>query len=241
MSVLGRIVAHDDPAAAERIAAHAPLVRRIARHVHARVGHAARIEVEDLIQTGMIALVEAAHHYEDRGHAFATYASIRIRGAMIDQLRRDATMCRSALANRRQIVAHGQRLAQQLGRSATPAEMAVALGMTLSDYRTAFDSAVPVREQSLDGIYSDHLMGFADQEEAADDRVARAQQGAALAAAIAALPAREGQILQMFFVDECGLDEIGSILGIGAARVCQIKKAALAKVRAMLAERELDV
>src|SRR5688572_24063096 len=80
---------------------HMPLVRKIAWHVHGSVASA--IEVEDLIQIGMIALVEAANGYVDQGHAFATYASMRIRGAMIDQLRRQATLCRSAIARRREL------------------------------------------------------------------------------------------------------------------------------------------
>ena len=80
-----------------------PLVRKIAWHVHARVASA--IEVEDLIQIGTIALIEAARTYEDRGHAFSTYASMRIRGAMIDHLRREARIARSAMQRRRQVEA----------------------------------------------------------------------------------------------------------------------------------------
>jgi RNA polymerase sigma factor (sigma-70 family) len=80
---------------------HMQLVRKIAWHVHARVASA--IEIEDLVQIGMIALVEAANGYEDRGHAFGTYATMRIRGAMIDHLRKNASICRSAMARRREM------------------------------------------------------------------------------------------------------------------------------------------
>lgn len=85
----------------ELVKTHMPLVRKIAWHVHGRVSSA--IEVADLVQIGMIALVEAAAAYEDRGHAFATYASMRIRGAMIDQLRRMVGTARSAIGHRRAI------------------------------------------------------------------------------------------------------------------------------------------
>jgi len=79
------------PAPETLVRAHMPLVRKIAWHVHVRVSSA--IDIEDLVQIGMVALVEAANSYEDRGHAFSTYASMRIRGNMIDHLRRAATMC----------------------------------------------------------------------------------------------------------------------------------------------------
>ncbi|MEY4269854.1 MAG: hypothetical protein RLZZ58_1070 [Pseudomonadota bacterium] len=234
MSFTARISADRDPAIADRIESHLPLVRRIAWHVHGRVAGAARIEVEDLIQTGMIALVEAAQNYEDRGHAFATYAGMRVRGAMIDQLRRDATICRSAMARRKELAARAQRLTLELGHPPDAADMAASMGIHIADYHQLVAAADQVREQSIDEVYSDQSMWFADVEEAADDRLARAQLSDALAAAITRLPAREGQILQMYFVDECNLDEIGAILGVGAARVCQIKKVALDKVRAML-------
>ena len=80
----------------ELVRAHMQLVRKIAWHVHGRVASA--IDVEDLAQIGMVALVEAANSFEDRGHAFATYATLRIRGAMIDHLRKHATLCRAAMA-----------------------------------------------------------------------------------------------------------------------------------------------
>src|SRR5436190_21130642 len=95
---------------------HMPLVRRIAWHVHARVASA--IDVEDLAQIGMVALVEAANSFEDRGHAFATYATLRIRGAMIDHLRRHASLCRAAMARRRKLASVRERLENRLGRAA---------------------------------------------------------------------------------------------------------------------------
>src|SRR6202008_1908542 len=89
--VFGRRPAQKDVQALIR--QHMPLVKKIAWHVHGRVASA--IDVEDLAQIGMVALVEAANAFEDRGHAFATYASMRIRGAMIDKLRAQANICRS--------------------------------------------------------------------------------------------------------------------------------------------------
>ncbi len=98
---------------------HMQLVRKIAWHVHARVASA--IEIEDLVQIGRIALVEAANGYEDRGHAFGTYATMRIRGAMIDHLRKNASICRSAMAlpgcTSRPDISSGQRARRRSSRS----------------------------------------------------------------------------------------------------------------------------
>jgi len=214
--------------------AHMPLVRKIAWHVHGRVSTA--IEVEDLIQIGMIALVEAANGYEDRGHAFATYATMRIRGAMIDHLRRQATLCRSAMARRRDFAAARAKLEQRLGREASEAELAVDLGLDPAEFRRQLDETQAVRHESIDEVYSEHSMWFADLGEGAEQVLEREGLQEALAGAIGQLPEREAMVLQLYFVEEMNLEEIGLTLGIGAARVCQIKKAALAKVRGLLSD-----
>lgn len=216
------------------VRAHMPLVRRIAWHVHARVASA--IEVEDLAQIGMVALVEAAHGFEDRGHAFATYATIRIRGAMIDHLRRQATICRAAIQRRRELAQVRVQLENRLGRGASEAEMAEEMGLAGADYRTLVDDSQAVQQDSIDEIYSDHSMWFADREERADDAIDRERLQDAIAAVIATLPEREAMVLQLYFVEEMNLEEIGQTLGVGAARICQIKKAALDRVRVMLSD-----
>lgn len=214
--------------------AHMPLVRKIAWHVHGRVSTA--IEVEDLIQIGMVALVEAANGYQDRGHAFSTYATMRIRGAMIDHLRRHATLCRSAMARRRELADVQKRLQGRFGRAPTEAEMAEEMGLAAAAYRELVDQSQAVHHDSLDDMYSDHSMWFADIEERADEALEREGLKAAIASGIRDLPEREAIVLQLYFVEEMNLEEIGLTLGIGAARVCQIKKAALDKLRHMLAD-----
>ena len=213
---------------------HMQLVRKIAWHVHARV--ASTIEIEDLVQIGMIALVEAANGYEDRGHAFATYATMRIRGAMIDHLRKSASICRSAMVRRREIAAARDRLENTLGRAPTDAEMAEGMGLDAAAYRELVDDTQSARHESLDEVYSDHSMWFADVEERADEALERDGIKQAIAAGIRTLPERDAMVLQLYFVEEMNLDEIGQTLGVGAARICQIKKAALDKLRRSLGE-----
>lgn len=214
--------------------AHMPLVRKIAWHVHGRVSSA--VDIEDLIQTGMVALVEAANSYQDRGFAFATYATMRIRGAMIDMLRRHATICRSAMAKRRELSVMRQKLEGLLGRTPSDAEMASAMRLDPGAYRQLIDSSMAVTHESIDEIYSDHSMWFADVEDRVDETIERDELKEALAARIGELPEREALVLQLYFVEEMNLDEIGQTLGVGAARVCQIKKAALNRLRDELSD-----
>jgi len=212
---------------------HMPMVRRIAWHVHGRVSSA--MDVEDLIQTGMIALIEAARSYEDRGHAFSTYATMRIRGAMIDALRKGAAQCRSAMSKRRAIESARTRFEQTHGRVPVDAEIADAMGTDLATYQADAEAARSVRYESLDDMYSDHSMWFADISERADDAIEREQLRTLISEAIGQLPEREAMVLQLYFVEEMNLDEIGAVLAVGAARVCQIKKAGLDKLRKLIA------
>ena len=213
---------------------HMSLVRKIAWHVHGRVASA--IDVEDLVQIGMIALVEAANGFEDRGHAFATYATLRIRGAMIDHLRRHASICRATMRRRRELAAVRQKLEARLGRAAEEADMAEEMGLDAADYRELVDASQAVHHESIDEIYSDQSMWFADLEDQADEALDRERLKGAIAAAIGGLPERDAMVLQLYFVEEMNLEEIGQTLGVGAARICQIKKAALDKLRGTLSD-----
>ncbi len=224
----------DTANAPQLIEAHSALVRRIAWYVHSRMSTA--IEVEDLIQIGLIALVEAAQNFEDRGLAFAPYAQTRIRGAMIDALRRDARMGRAGMANRRYLAGIRARLEQEYMRAPNDAEMANATGLEPDAYHAMAASTVPVGQESIDESYSDHDMWFADLADGVDTALEKAQLREALVANLGRLSEREAMILQLYFSEELNLDEIGETLGVGAARVCQIKKAALDKMRMLMAD-----
>ncbi len=214
------------------VLAHMPLVRRIAWSVHRRIPST---DVADLVQLGMVALVEAAQNYEDRGHAFATYASLRVRGAMIDSVRRSALLSRSAIAGARLLADTRRMIESTLGRPASEEEMASALDLDLAGYRAMAQASEPPREESLDQLYSDQSPWFADLSERVDEAIDRAELAAILTERIAELPEREAMVLQLYFVEDLSLREIGEVLGVGAARICQIKRDALEKLRATLA------
>lgn len=211
-----------------------PLVRKIAWHVRGMAPGA--IDIEDLVQIGMLALVEAANRYEDQGHNFSTYAGTRVRGALIDHLRASSNLCRSALTMRKAMRKTEDRLSQELGRAPTEAEMSDAMGLDAATYRERSDKAQQMQIESMDEVYSEHSMWFANEEDSVDIQIEKDQLKALLSANIGQLKEREQMILQLHFVEELNLDEIGKVLEITAARVCQIKKAALDTLRKRLAD-----
>lgn len=215
---------------------HMPLVRRIAWHVHGSVSSS--VEVEDLVQTGLVALVEAATNFEDRGQvSFAQYLSTRIRGAMIDELRRQATITRGAMRRRRQLAETEATLQHQLGRAPTDRETAAALDVSVERLRTEYASAQPVRFEPIDGVYTDDNPWFMSEDPNPFELLESEDLRHALIAAISALSEREAQVIQLYYVEELNLEEIGQVLGVGAARVCQIKKSAHDRLKKALAAR----
>lgn len=213
---------------------HLPLVRRIAWQVH---GHmSTMVDVEDLVQVGLVALVEAVPGFEDRGTVtFEQYLATRLRGAMIDELRRQATISRGAMKRRRDYAKAVSSLTVELGRTPVPAEIADRLGVPLGRLRVDYADVQSVQFDSIDDVYTDEAPWFMDDGPDAFEALAEGELREALIAAIAALPEREAQVIQLYYVEELNLEEIGQVLGVGAARICQIKKAAHEKLKRALA------
>ena len=219
-------------AKAERasIEEHLPLVKRLAWHVHGSVSTA--VEVEDLVQVGLVALVEAAASFEDRGLVtFKQYLVTRVRGAMIDELRRHAAMTRGAIKRRRQYQQTVSTLTAELGRVPEEATIAQHLGVTPDKLRTDYVAAQAAQFDSIDEVYADDQPWFADDTPDAFEQLAEGEVRDRLIAAISALPEREAMVIQLYHVEELNLEEIGQVLGVGAARVCQIKASAQAKLK----------
>lgn len=228
-----------DVAPEDLVRLNSKLVERIARRVYRDTSSS--IAIEDLIQIGQIALIEAANTFVDRGTAmFTTYANLRVRGAMIDELRKSATISREAMRRRRQFAKARQDLSTRLGRSPDESEMAAHVDLGLGAYRAAIDSMQAIEYTSIDDVYVDTSSWFADRTPGADELLELDRRRTAIAKAVAKLPEREQTILQMFFVDECSLDEISRIFNVSATRICQIKRAALQGLRGDLSQWQDD-
>lgn len=216
--------------AADVVRTNQALVRKLAWQVHGRAARSA--ELDDLVQVGMVALIEASRTYQDQGHSFGTYATIRIRGAMVDYVRRGSPVGRAAVSAARRLGLARQRLEQMLHRAPAASEIADDLGMTAQDF-LAFEQlgsrTSPTSLDEPDGPAA-HL---ADESlPGADATSETGELISLLTRSIATLDPREQMVLQLFFHEELNLAEIGAVLGVSAARVCQIKAAALGKLSA---------
>jgi RNA polymerase sigma factor FliA len=217
---------------------YAPLVKRIAYHMMAKVPPSVRLD--DLIQAGMIGLLDALNRYEEaQGAQFETYAAQRIRGAMLDELREADTLPRGVRRNMRRIEAAVSALEQRFGRAPGEQEVADALNVSLADYQNMLQEARGYQllyyEDLSDEDDDDFLeRNCADHRPTPLESLADARLRAALIQAIADLPEREKLLMSLYYERELNLREIGEVLGVTESRVCQLHSQAIARLRSRL-------
>ncbi|EQB17862.1 sigma-70 family RNA polymerase sigma factor [Novosphingobium lindaniclasticum] len=218
---------------ADRVRRFLPMVRRLAWHVHGsgRPG----MELEDLIQAGLVALTECAQkHRGPSEDGFAAYAKMRVRGAMVDLIRRTVPMSRGASERRRQLAAKETELRGTLGREPLPHELAEALGIGESELAALRGTSQPLHFEPIDEAYSDQSMAFADHRPDSHALLADEEVRGAVVEAVTALPERLRLVVQLYFVEELNLAEIAQVLQVSIPRVHQLKAQALAKLRERL-------
>lgn len=227
-----------DPA--ERIRRFLPMVRRLAWHLHGGRGQGSGrdgIELEDLMQAGLVALTECAQRHTGPGEdGFAAYAKLRVRGAMVDLIRRHVPLSRGAVERRRLLRETEAELRSRLGRTPADGELAAALQIDMGELELLRSAAQPLRFETLDDAYSDDNLAFAD---ASPDSLALLQDQQLrdnVAEAIAALPNRLQMIVQLYFVEELNLAEIAQVLSVSIPRIHQLKAQALERLRVALAD-----
>lgn len=218
---------------------YSPLVRRLAHHMMAKLPPS--VEVDDLIQVGLIGLSEALTRFEaTQGVQFETFATQRIRGAMIDELRENDWMSRGSRKSQKEIEVALRRLEHRLGRSPSESEIASELGMSLGDYQTLLGKV-----QGTQLVYLEDMTGgegedgFLDRHMVDNDanpmellRDQRIRQS--LVEAIKGLPEREQYIMSMYYEKDMNLKEIAAVLGITESRVCQLHSQSIARLRAKM-------
>lgn len=215
---------------------YSSLVKRIAHHLMGRLPPS--VLLEDLIQAGMIGLLEAQQNYDPtKGASFETFAGIRIRGAMLDDIRRGDWVPRSVYKNNRRISEAISALEGTLGRDPNDQEIAAYLEMTLEQYHQALNDVNCGRLVGMDdlGVAEDTVANEESVEEnlpfqgVVDDNFRQS-----LAGAIKTLPEREALVLSLYYDEELNLKEIGAVIGVSESRVCQIHSQAMQRLRSKL-------
>ncbi|WP_250657675.1 RNA polymerase sigma factor FliA [Alkalimarinus coralli] len=217
---------------------HAPLVKRIAYHLMARLP--ASVQVDDLIQSGMMGLLEASKKYEpSKGASFETYAGIRIRGAMMDEIRKGDWVPRSVHRNTRKISEAIKAVEDREGRDAKDHEVAAELDMDLDEYYACIKDSASGKLFSFEEILEGGE-GAVDQLAASSETPYSELQDDAfkegLVQAIASLPERERLVLSLYYDEELNLKEIGAVLSVSESRVSQIHSQAALRLRSRLIE-----
>lgn len=220
---------------------HAPLVKRLAHQMKAKLPPS--VEVDDLVQAGMMGLLDAINRYEENhGAQFETYAVLRIRGAMLDELRSSDWMPRSTRANMRKVEQAMASLQQQLGRPPSESEVAKSLKLSLADYQDLLgDSGGHQLVYYEDFHDEDGSDGFLDRYAVDDDDPLKSLLDTdfrqTVIDAIDALPPREKMLMGLYYEEELNLKEIGAVMGVSESRVSQLHTQAVARLRTYLRER----
>jgi RNA polymerase sigma factor FliA len=215
---------------------YAQLVKRLAFQLMAKLP--ASVQVEDLVQNGMIGLLDAIGRFEEGlGAQFETYAVQRIRGAMLDGLRENDWVPRGVRREMRRVEEAINQLEQQRGRPPTEGELAEALGMSLADYQKLLQDARGHQLLYLEDLggdqdddYLEHNLAGPTPDPLAileDDEMRHA-----LVRSVDALPEREKMVMALYYDEDLNLKEIGEIMGVTESRVCQLHSQAIARLRA---------
>lgn len=219
----------------------APMVKRIAHHLMARLP--ASVQLSDMVQAGLIGLVDAAGRYENsQGVQFETYAAQRIRGAMLDELRAHDWVPRGVRKTQRKIDDAQSKLEQVLGRPPLESEIAEQLGVAIEDYRDMLADTYAFQMVHVDDFEHDgEDAEFLDRNCPADyeDPLAKlsdARFRAALVSAIELLPEREKLLMGLYYEKELNFKEIAAVLGVTESRVCQLHSQAVTRLRGKLKE-----
>jgi RNA polymerase sigma factor for flagellar operon FliA len=217
---------------------YAPLVKRIAYHLMVKLPSS--ISVDDIIQAGMMGLLEAAGRYDElRGAQFETFASQRIRGAMLDELRQSDWMPRGLRRDMRRIEQALSKLQQRLGRSPSETEIAQELNMPLADYQQMLYESRGAQLLYYEDFHGEGDEDFFDRFNFDNgtnplDLLQDEHFREALIKAIGNLPERERMLMGMHYEQDMNLREIGEVMGVSESRICQLHSQAVARLRGML-------
>ncbi|MBT8099916.1 MAG: RNA polymerase sigma factor FliA [Gammaproteobacteria bacterium] len=233
MNAYGNVASTGASSSEDLIENHVDLVKRIACHLTGRLP--ATVDLNDLLQAGMIGLLEAGRNFDpSRGASFETYAGIRIRGAMLDEVRKLDWTPRSVHQKHRQVSEAMQAIEAESGERADARAIAGRMGISLDEYHAILRDTAGCRLFSLEETLEERGPGreLPGPDDVAPDRaLSRSQMRDELAESVTHLSDREQLVLSLYYERELNLKEIGKVLGVSESRVCQIHGQALIRLR----------
>ena len=212
------------------------LVKKIAWQIFGKVNNV--VEIEDLIQQGMEGLIQAAQKYTTKeGVDFTQYAYLRIRGSIIDYLRKNSNLCRTTIRKKQEFDSAYRFLLNKLGKEPTKAELIKHLGITNDEFNYWENAFQANKVQSLDEIYDEFSILFASNNINPEEHFSDLEMKNLLKDALKNLNQREIMVTQLYYVEELNVYEIAEILKISTGRISQIKKTIVEKLRRIINEK----
>lgn len=206
------------------------LVKKIAWHYHGRVSNI--IEVDDLIQIGMLGLVTAAEKFIQKpGVSFASYASIRIKGEIIDFLRKNSNLCRTTISNKQKYDKVFEDLQKELGRQPHDYELSKKININIKELHKWKEAFAANKLENIDAVYDEFSIWFLSKENTPEEKLTNLEIKEALLIALKKLEKTEALIIQLYYVEELNVYEIADILELTNGRISQIKSVAIRKLR----------
>lgn len=235
MNTYSNLAAQGNYPSNDLVTEHVELVKRIAHHLAARLP--ATVDVNDLMQSGMVGLLEAAGNFDaSRGASFETYAGIRIRGAMLDDIRKHDWTPRSVHHKYRRVTEAINEIEGETGKAAIPEEVAQRIGVSIGDYYKILSDSACSRLFSFEETLEEPTMQRkppSSDTPRPDEELYQEQFRDQLASSIEQLPERERLVLSLYYEQELNMKEIGAVLDVSESRVCQIHGQAVMRLRAV--------
>ena len=206
------------------------LVKKIAWHYHGRVKNI--VEIDDLIQIGMLGLISAANNFTERpGVGFASYAKIRIKGEIVDFLRKNSNLCRTTITNKQKFEKTVENLRKIYNREPSNEEVAKKIGINIDELYTWKEAFAASRLEDIESVYDEFSIWFHSREDTPEENLTDKELRNALLKTLHKLEKSEALVIQLYYVEELNVFEIAKILDVSNGRVSQIKSNAIKKLR----------
>ena len=206
------------------------LVKKIAWHYHGRVKNI--VEIDDLMQIGMLGLITAAKNFTERpGVRFSSYAKIRIKGEIVDYLRKNSNLCRTTITNKQKYEKTIEKLRNSLNREPTNNEISESMNISIDELYSWKEAFAANKLEDIESVYDEFSIWFHSKDDTPEDSMTDKELRNALLKSLYKLDKSEALVIQLYYVEELNVFEIAKILDVSNGRVSQIKSSAIKKLR----------